>query len=205
MAETREFSNDKYKQYYQIAKGETEVDLFSFNSAYEILPDLDNFEEIKNANGKKLLASLRFIEPQFVYYRKDESSFLEDPINFSMRLIPGSDLERALSTYREIQSVNNELYGHYSVSLYLLKFLIQRNDMLVKKNKKLMQMYSDVVDQLTEIQKQKELTNVRVSELELPLSKKDGVLTLTDEEKKIDEAIVKIPEELPPSDEVTER
>lgn len=196
MNESKEFANNAFKKYFEIAKGESEVDEKSFPSAYELLPDLDAFEENKNRIGKELLASLRYIEPSFLFYRRDESSFLEDPKNFSMRVIPGSEIEKALMVFKNVQAEINELYGHYSVALYLLNYIVNRNISTIKKNNKLVTMYEDILAELNEKQKNTELANLIARPIEI--HKKDVDLLLTNEEKKMPVPVSQVIPSAPP-------
>lgn len=183
MSGIKEFANNKYRDYFEVSKGDQEVSLENFNDCYGILPDLDIFEENKLSTGRILLASLRLIEPQFVYYRREENSFIENPNEFTMRVLPGSDLENGLNYIKNIQSSINDMHGHYNVALYLLKFLLARNSIVVRKNKKLALMYEELLNEINNNQTKKEIKKYKVEELNI--SKKDEVLALMPEEKKL--------------------
>jgi len=184
MTEINEFRNNKLMNYVQVAKGEIEVDLTTFNDVYELLPSIESFDIDRSVVGKNLLGTIRIFEPSFVYYQRQEDFFIDDPQNFDLKVINGSSVDRAISGFKDIQSKINELFGHYSACLYLLNFLIQRNRSLVNNNVLLLKKYEGIVDELNDYYKEKELNDFKVNELYVKNTKVDGVLALTEEEKK---------------------
>jgi len=177
MVNDKKFRSSTQKVYYEIARDEESVRDANFSSIYEFLPDIDLFDEKRIGIGKELLASLRFIEPRFVFYRRDEQTFLEDPNSFSMRLLPGETLEKALASCKNTFSEINELYGHYNVSMRMINFLILRDAALVRKNNTLVNMYQDARERIDEILTNKEVKRFKIDNLENVKTDNDLLLT----------------------------
>lgn len=198
MVQAKKFENDTHKLYVEIAEGIKQVDTTNFSKIYELLPDIPQFEENKNIIGRILLSQLKCVSPHVSYYHSQEINFCTDPKSFSMRgLIPGSEIARSLELNKEAMGIVIDLYGNYSVSLRMLKFLLYRNYSLVKKINVLNQQHLDDLDRINELNKAKETNKI---EPNIFLPGKLDVLTLTDEEKNNVETTVENPynEEIKP-------
>ena len=151
MGEVKEFINKSQLDFVSIARGEEEINEDNFSFAYKMLNDVDAFDLERNSIGRDLLESLKYVESNFIYYRAEESRFIDNPESFSMKLIPGSTIDKSLSTVKSIQHRINLLFGNYNVSMYLLSFLILSTRELERKNYFLTKNYNDILDRLHEV------------------------------------------------------
>ena len=137
MTDVKEFLNDSHKQYTEVSLGVQTLNLANFDKVYELLPDLDTFEEQKSVFGRILLSGLKIVEPGFTYYAPEENRFIDNPSTYNPRITNwhNTDLDKALSNIKECQMIVNDLYGHYSVSLRIINFLLAREHEITKKNR----------------------------------------------------------------------
>jgi hypothetical protein len=151
MSESREFRLNKDMVFFQVAKGEIELDEESFKICNEELKSPEFFEDRRNVLGEEFLEILKFVEDNFVYYKRDLENFIEDPKTFSLRLLPGSNLEKCLRTLKNLQCEINTLFGYYTVSVNMLDYLKDENKDLEIKNNTLKNKNEELTNELKEL------------------------------------------------------
>jgi hypothetical protein len=184
--QSKEFISDSHKLYEDIAYNRQEVSVINFGEIYSLLPRRTGFLESRNIVAKSLLDSLRFVGLNDLK-GMDYVRFAETPMQFNRRVVFNSDLDVGLREVKDIMILINEIYGHYSVSVKLIGFLLDRDASNYAKNQELIEKNALLLKEIDELKKQlvKEPVEIGVKQeiIEKLEIKTENPLTLTPEEK----------------------
>lgn len=151
MAQSKEFLNESHKLYYDVAKGMQLMTLANFGEVYALLPNSTTMMSNRDAVGKSLLKNLKNLG--FTDFSdRDLQQFVETPLNLKKRTFPGSELERAFDDTKDVQAIINELFGHYSVAVKIIDFLVERDHNNFNKNQTLLKEVASLQTKLATIE-----------------------------------------------------
>lgn len=181
--QTKEFLNKSHQQYYNVSKGTDVVSIKNFGDLYHLLPSSEIMFSSREVIGRSLLDSLRYVDRGVSFADKDYNNFISFPTEFNKKYLSGSDADNELKDLKNMMALINELFGHYSVSVELVNFLIQRNNVITNKYNSLLRDYEVALVSLAEKDVAKKIDDLKIVEL-----KKTEVnpIVLTTEEKKED-------------------
>lgn len=149
------FKTETEKTYWSVAQGSQEIDYRNFEDILYLLPSKDTMLMSKNAMGQRILKSLRYLGagPDFFTGIK---VFLNTPQNFNKNTIKFSSLESALEDTKQNMSDLNTLYGHYSVIVSMVHFLIKRGNYYLIEKEKMDKNYAELLLKYEDLKKKTE-------------------------------------------------
>lgn len=179
---SKEFANESYKLYYGVAKGYELVDIKNFSEVFKLLPDTETMMQDKNRFAESIINILKSNDEALQFKESDYAKFSENPEEFrGVKVITNSSSEANLKEGKELMMLINEMYGHYSVSIRIINFLVDRCNVNINLNKELLKKYNEALNKLSGYENLKKSLPYNIGELN---KVQTNPLILTEEETK---------------------
>lgn len=117
------FETSELQKYYEVARGDLDIDFDLFSSLYRSLPGKDGLVASKKTIALKLLESLSILNHKVSFSEYQIKKFTDNPIAFNLKVLDEKTLFY-LSKIKESQSKINEFFGHYLVCRAELDYLM---------------------------------------------------------------------------------
>lgn len=133
MSELKIFSSEATKTFYEIGKKQKRITENNFDIAENLLLSYDILKQKKEDSIKQLANFLMSCYPKLQFSDKQLRDLSEDPLSFKMRFLSGSPIEFSQQLIVNSSVYLNTLVLNYSVSLEMIRFLLEKKKELENK------------------------------------------------------------------------